>query len=102
MHEVTQTQVEADIEQGEKYVVYFFSPFCGTCHKAEKILETLEELDLNETIVKANIQLMPWIAPVKSVPALVVFKHQKIQEIRYQMGPITELKEWFDEVVAPL
>jgi thioredoxin-like negative regulator of GroEL len=66
--------------------LYFYSPLCGTCKWASKMLDvTLEALQY-KNVYKCDINLMPGVAStwqIESVPCLVIMKGRQIVERVY-------------------
>ncbi|GAA4707082.1 thioredoxin family protein [Brevibacillus fulvus] len=61
----------------ETFALLLFTPFCGTCKLAERMLQIIMELSAGQlAICRANINTMPDVAQswqVQSVPCLLVF-----------------------------
>ncbi|OLO42511.1 hypothetical protein BTR23_00385 [Alkalihalophilus pseudofirmus] len=75
--------------------IYFYSPFCGTCRLATKMLEVIStEVRPTIQINKCNINAVPDVAQslkVKSVPLLLIIKNGQIVEEVYAFRSIDYL-----------
>ncbi|WP_209122649.1 co-chaperone YbbN [Alkalihalobacillus sp. BA299] len=75
--------------------IYFYSPFCGTCQLATKMLELIStEIRPTLHINKCNINAVPDVAQslkIKSVPLLLIFKNGQIAEEIYAFRSIDYL-----------
>ncbi|MDE5411857.1 thioredoxin family protein [Alkalihalobacterium chitinilyticum] len=82
-------------------LVYFYSPFCGTCKLATKMLEVITtEIYPTLQISKCNINAVPDVAQslkIKSVPLLLIMKHGEIVEEIYAFRSI----EYLDKILEP-
>lgn len=71
----------------EPTLVYFYTPFCGTCAEAKKMLEiALQSLPIEITAVSCNMNYASHLArkwEIASVPCLLLFKEGEIQEKIY-------------------
>ncbi|KGX85747.1 thioredoxin family protein [Pontibacillus litoralis] len=67
-------------------MVYIYSPFCGTCHVARKILDTIEVLYEKEMFYELNApyhQTFLHTLQVESVPCLLIMKGPSVKEKIY-------------------
>ncbi|MFB5282965.1 thioredoxin family protein [Peribacillus sp. Hz7] len=103
MQDWTETDVQAAARQGDTFCVYAYTPMCGTCQVASKMLTVALELVPQLTIGKMNVNFFPSIAKhceIESVPCLLLYKEGKlIQKIyAFQSVPYlyTTLKEFLD------
>ncbi|QSS99452.1 thioredoxin family protein [Pontibacillus sp. ALD_SL1] len=87
-----------ELKQSEKDVDFIFihSPFCGTCHLARKMLETLEETlkgtDFRELNAAIHPDFMSYYE-VESVPCLLIVKKGMILEKIYAFQSVPYLYE---------
>ncbi|SEM62681.1 Thioredoxin [Mesobacillus persicus] len=64
-------------------LIYFYTPICGTCQMASKMLEVVAQLTPTIKIGKADLNYMPELAKqfeVISVPCLLIIKDGVIVE----------------------
>lgn len=96
---LNERELRIQIEQkGKPIAVFLYTPLCGTCKVARRMLEVSEHLLPEDIISAADVNMMPQIAQeyqIRSVPALLLMdrdrKHPPI--IRYRMGSVEELLE---------
>ncbi|WP_216829189.1 thioredoxin family protein [Alkalihalobacterium elongatum] len=81
--------------------IYFYSPFCGTCKLATKMLGViLSDLCPTLQINKCNINGVPDVAQslkIKSVPLLLILKHGEIVEEIYAFRSIEHLNKILEQ-----
>ncbi|WP_243633179.1 thioredoxin family protein [Paenibacillus xerothermodurans] len=85
-------------EASERTFVYFYTPFCGTCRVAERMLQVILTIKPTLPIVKCNINYCPQVAQnwqIESVPCLVDVEAQSVSRKRYRMQDVNELLAWF-------
>ncbi|MFB6467508.1 thioredoxin family protein [Cytobacillus sp. Hz8] len=76
--------------------LYLYTPLCGTCKIAGKILEVVEQLLPNEQFRKMNLNFIPEYAKewsIESVPCLLIFQNGKILERIYAFHSVPHLYE---------
>ncbi|MGF7047508.1 thiol-disulfide isomerase/thioredoxin [Paenibacillus sp. DS2015] len=84
--------------------VFFYTPLCGTCKVARRMLEVAEQLLPPGIIMSADVNMMPQLVQlyqITSVPALLVTDASKLNPpiIRYRMGSVEELLNEIRSVV---
>lgn len=68
------------------YIMYLYTPMCGTCQVAKKMLTVVDELLSDLDIHSINLNYYPEEAKelgIESVPCLLIFKDGKIMERVY-------------------
>ncbi|WP_175640555.1 thioredoxin family protein [Metabacillus schmidteae] len=68
------------------YIMYLYTPMCGTCQVAKKMLTVVDELLPDLDIHSINLNYYPEEAKelgIESVPCLLIFKDGKIMERVY-------------------
>ncbi|MFC5541846.1 MAG: thioredoxin family protein [Bacilli bacterium] len=80
----------------EVTALYLYTPFCGTCKVASKMLEVVEVLLPQIPIGKANINFLEDFAfeqQIESVPCLLITKNGKEHEKVYAFESVQNLYE---------
>lgn len=81
------------VEQPDK-MIFIYTPFCGTCHLARKILEEIEEASKgNVTFYELNAGLFPEVMQqkrIESVPCLLITSKEEPSRI-YSFESLGEL-----------
>jgi thioredoxin 1 len=75
-------------------VIYLYTPMCGTCQVASKMLDVVEELLPDMLMGKANLNFVQEIAElyqVESVPCLLVTKNGELAEKIYAFQSVPYL-----------
>lgn len=78
------------------FAVYFYTPLCGTCKVAEKMLQVVEATLPDLPLYKSNINFMSELAfewEIKSVPCLIFVEHGKVARKLYAMRSVSDLYE---------
>ncbi|MCD5325187.1 MULTISPECIES: thioredoxin family protein [Pontibacillus] len=84
------TQSENDVD-----FLFIHSPFCGTCHLARKMLETVEaikEVPLSELNAAVHPDFM-WEYQIESVPCLLILRKGTTLEKLYAFHSVPYLYE---------
>ena len=74
--------------------VFMYSPLCGTCKVAERMIQLILQMDDHIHIVKNNMLYSPQLVQdwkIKSIPAIVIVGNQQVKHIRYHMQSVDEL-----------
>ncbi|MBN6889117.1 thioredoxin [Cytobacillus horneckiae] len=77
MHEWSQQKLNEVIERKQSALFYLYTPMCGTCQVASKMLAVAEELLPDVTMGKADLNFLPEVAEnfeIESVPCLIMLK----------------------------
>lgn len=96
MEQWSKDQFMDKLEKGEPGAFYLYTPLCGTCQLAEKMVEVLRELFPEVSMGKADVNFMPDLAErflIESVPCLVLFKGGKVLEKIYAFHSVPYLFE---------
>lgn len=76
--EVTEQQFKKYIEENDRVIAFFYTPFCANCSYARNVVETiLKRLENNIPVVAGNLNLMPSLAEplqIMTVPLLLFIK----------------------------
>jgi thioredoxin-like negative regulator of GroEL len=105
MKELNQQELIIELSNTESPIaVFFYTPLCGTCKVARRMLEVIEHLLPPDIITSADVNMMPQLVQqyqITSVPALLVAEASKVNPhiIRYRMGSVEELLNEIRSVV---
>jgi thioredoxin-like negative regulator of GroEL len=95
MNEWNRNELSAFLDGKATGLVYFYTPMCGTCQVASKMLQVIEELvELN--IGKMNLNFYPDLArefEIESVPCLLFVEAGKVKETLYAFHSVPFLLE---------
>jgi|HigsolmetaAR203D_1030402.scaffolds.fasta_scaffold00002_70 thioredoxin-like negative regulator of GroEL len=99
MRELNEQQAMA-LEQFEHVscALFLYTPLCGTCAAASKMLDILEAMDDQLALYACNINLAPQLAQewkIESVPCIAVIHHGRIVEKIYAIRSVPSLYECF-------
>ncbi|EFI68858.1 thioredoxin family protein [Lysinibacillus sp. HST-98] len=96
MEEWSTEQWETAKQSGEKTAFYLYTPMCGTCAVASKMMSVIEQLLPQLQIGKANINFLEHIAyehQIESVPCLLITDGGKVTEKIYAFQSVPFLYE---------
>lgn len=82
--------------EGKTGLVYFYTPLCGTCQMAGKMLNVVEQLYPDMDMGKVNLNFMPEFAEqfeVESVPCLLFVKDGAVEDKLYAFRSVPFLHE---------
>ncbi|SET32750.1 Thioredoxin [Paenibacillus sp. NFR01] len=105
MNEMEQKELLELIGQaGAPLVVFGYTPICGTCKVALRMLEIAGTMLPSEvTLVKANLNLMPQLVSqykLSSVPVLMAAPADRsgVMNILYRMGSVQHVLDYIRRV----
>ena len=81
-----------------KLAVFFYTPFCGTCHLAERMLSVVEQMRADWSLYKININFSPGLVAswrIESVPCLAFISQGDLVRKEYAFQSVDMLLEWF-------
>ncbi|CDO03148.1 thioredoxin [Oceanobacillus picturae] len=76
------------------YLLYIYTPFCGTCALARTMLEKIEQVHKETIFYEMNASLYPEFMienQVESVPCLLIMKDHQIKEKVYAFQSIPNI-----------
>ncbi|MBC1345000.1 thioredoxin family protein [Listeria welshimeri] len=80
------------------FVVFFFTPMCGSCQIASRLVDVVLEADgIHPDVAKVDLNYVPDIAQhleITSVPALVKFKSGQPVDLSYKLHDATTIYEF--------
>ena len=82
--------------QGGTFGLYLFTPMCGTCQVASRMLHIVEEIAYDKQLVKSNANFTVNLArqyEVESVPCLLLFKNGILVKKVYAFRSVPYLLE---------
>jgi thioredoxin-like negative regulator of GroEL len=95
MNEWNRMELFAFLDGKATGLVYFYTPMCGTCQVASKMLQVIEEL-IELEIGKMNLNFYPDFArefEIESVPCLLFVESGQVQETLYAFQSVPFLLE---------
>ena len=96
MKEWTPDEWKQTTLQYEKVAYYLYTPMCGTCAVATKMMEVVEQLVPEVPIGKANLNFtgsLPFDLKIESVPCLVISEQGDIVHKIYAFQSVPYLYE---------
>ena len=96
MNELTKNDIMKIIDQQETTILYFYTPLCGTCQVAGKMLSVVEQMFPELSFGKADLNYVPEMAElfaIESVPCLIILKEGNVQEKIYAFKSVPYLHE---------
>lgn len=96
MEQWTETEWKKTLSDTPTAAYYLYTPMCGTCAVASKMLEVLHELRPNFTIGKADLNYVQQVAvdyEIESVPCLLIQKDGIVTDKIYAFRSVPYLLE---------
>jgi thioredoxin 1 len=96
MTDWSKEDIEEFLQNKETGLVYFYTPICGTCQMAGKMLEVIAKLFPNMKMGKADLNYIPEMAnqfEVKSVPCLLIIHSGQVMEKIFAFQSVPYLHE---------
>jgi len=84
-------------EAGSREAVLFYTPFCGTCKLAERMLDIVLEAGGTIPVSQININYAMDLTQdwkISSVPALIIFQSGFLVQKEYAIHSVVELQQW--------
>ncbi|MFE4427531.1 thioredoxin family protein [Peribacillus butanolivorans] len=101
MQEMKEEDCRLAVEEGETFCLYLYTPLCGTCQVASRMLTISLELFPDLKAGKMNMNYVQTIAEsyeIESVPCLLLFKEGQLwkkiyafQSVPYLYGVLKEI-----------
>ena len=96
MKEWTKKEWQEAMENERVAAFYLYTPMCGTCAVASRMLAIVEELLPNLPIGKGNVNYLQDLAihyEVESVPCLLIAREGKYEQKLYAFQSVPHLYE---------
>lgn len=98
LQEISAKELRGRWEQaGSREAVLFYTPLCGTCKLAERMLGIVLGAGGTIPVSKININYAPGLAQdweVSSVPALIIFQAGFLVQKQYALHSVVDLQRW--------
>lgn len=97
MRTLNEQELRSEMDhKGKPLAIFLYTPLCGTCKVARRMLEVAEHLIPEDTLSAADVNMMPQVAQeyqIRSVPALLLMDAERTDPptIQYRMGSVEEL-----------
>lgn len=100
MNEWTREQWEQHKNASQLSLLYIYTPMCGTCQVASKMMQVIKEM-VSYSIGQSNINFMENLAmdyEIESVPCLLIAKNGTVYKKVYAFQSVPYLLEKIKEV----
>lgn len=80
----------------ERSAIFVYTPICGTCKVAMKMIQVLRELRQDISIEEYNLNVHKSLAEkyhIENVPCLLIFEGNKLREKVYAFNSVPYLLE---------
>lgn len=95
-------QIEEIAEEQIYTALYLFTPLCGTCMVAGKMVDIIEKLFPQVTFIKADLNYISAAADkysVESVPCMLLFHEGRLVKKIYAFQSVPYLHEELNELI---
>ncbi|MBP1950136.1 thioredoxin family protein [Virgibacillus litoralis] len=95
MQQISEEQLEK-----EHYLLYIYTPFCGTCALAKSMLDKIESVHKQDIFYDMNASLYPEFMQnnqIESVPCLLIKDGNEIKEKIYAFKSIANIYSYLME-----
>lgn len=96
MENWTREQWEEQKKQSNQVLFYLYTPICGTCQVASKMMTVIDMMKEDVPIGKADLNYLEDVAidyKIESVPCLLIAENGKVKEKIYAFQSIPYLLE---------
>lgn len=100
MNEWNREELVSFFEEGSTGLVYFFTPMCGSCQVASKMLAVIEKMNTVK-MGRMNLNFFPDLAQkfiIESVPCLLLVKDGNVFQKIYAVHSVPYLLEKINEL----
>ncbi|WP_163971579.1 thioredoxin family protein [Oceanobacillus halotolerans] len=90
-------QITDDIIKQDHYLLYIYTPFCGTCSLAKSMLTKIEVVHQQSIFYEMNASLYPEFMQenqIESVPCLLIKDGNEIKEKVYAFQSIGNIYQY--------
>ncbi|MFY4775572.1 thioredoxin family protein [Metabacillus sp. RGM 3146] len=80
MIDLTKQEITSAMTDKDRFILYLYTPFCGTCQLAKRMLTIVEETLPDLELYSSNLNYLPEQAAaweIESVPCLLIFQNGK-------------------------
>ncbi len=94
MNDWTKNELVKEMNENQLTVVYFYTPMCGTCQVAKRMMVVTKELFPQFTFGMLDVNYIQDLAmkwEIESVPCLMIFKNGEIMEKIYAFRSVEYL-----------
>ncbi len=96
MEEWTKSEMDTFLDEKRTGYLYFYTPMCGTCQVAGKMLTVIDQLLPEIPSGKADLNYLPEMAErfeIESVPCLIMLNKGEVLEKIYAFQSVPYLYE---------
>lgn len=100
MRDLSEKELLQAVGNGETFGIFFYTPTCGTCKLASRMLEAIELLLPDISFYACNVNTAPRLVAgwrIRSVPCAGCVKNGSPSELRYRMGDTGELYRFYQQ-----
>lgn len=94
MVELTERELMTRLEEPGRIGVFVYTPMCGTCKAASRMLEVIEAMHPQAKLAKININFMPQLTAawkIESVPCFLQLNNGSPVDKLYAFGSVQDL-----------
>ncbi len=100
MTDIQFDQISNHIRKNERTAVYFYTPMCGTCKVAGKMVDVVEKMEKDYSFMKVDLNYAKnWAEKhkIESVPCLMIFENAKPVDRLYAFQSVIHVIEKLNE-----
>ncbi|GAB3057672.1 thioredoxin family protein [Virgibacillus ainsalahensis] len=93
-------QITNEVLQEDRYLLYIYTPFCGTCKLARTMLDKIESVHKEDVFYEMNASMYPEFMQenrIESVPCLLIMEQSEIKEKVYTFYSIANIYHYLME-----
>lgn len=86
MIECSERELCDKVRASDAFAVFLYTPLCGTCKVAARMIGIVMEMLPSLSVVRANVNFMPGLAAswrIESVPCLLIVKQGQVCDKLY-------------------
>ncbi|MEF3301607.1 thioredoxin family protein [Paenibacillus sp. GYB003] len=101
MPDRTEAELIQRSDDGDTFAVFLYTPLCGTCKVAERMLDVAAAMRPRHAPLRANLNAMPRLAArwrIESVPCLVHVRGGAISRKLYAFASVENVVRFLESV----
>lgn len=93
-------EISSEIYEKDRYLLYIYTPFCGTCSLARSMLDKIESVHQQDIFYEMNASINPAFMQeykIESVPCLLIKENGEIKDKVYAFKSIGNIYSYLME-----
>ncbi|ANE47856.1 hypothetical protein SY83_17915 [Paenibacillus swuensis] len=101
MKDITELEAEELRFRGD-FALFLYTPLCGTCKVAMRMLEVIEAMHPNLELYRTNVNFAPGLVQrwrITSIPCILLFQKGRVTKSIYAMHSVDGLYQLLKPII---